>query len=47
MTQTSGSVPALSDGVGTGKKKKRPLKRISAYPGAKAKLDHLRKMVKG
>lgn len=45
MTQTSGQTPALYDGVGA--KKKKPSKRISAFPGVKAKLETLRKSVKG
>jgi hypothetical protein len=47
VTQASGACPALYDGVGAGKKKKKPTKRVSAFPGVKAKLDNLRKTVKG
>lgn len=44
MSQTSGTFPALYDGVGSGKKK--PKRKIVAA-SAKAKLDRLHQRVKG
>jgi hypothetical protein len=44
MTQTSGTFPALSDGVGA-KKAPKKKKRMSAVPGTKAKLDRLAQKV--